>query len=88
MKENKAIYPVEAWDITEEEFRMEHVYRNETTLFGHPTVISEREELLRKVIHFPRTKGWKGILSMGFMKARRFATENGTMVFRRRARRF
>ena len=31
MKENKAIYPVEAWDITEEEFRMEHVYRNETT---------------------------------------------------------
>ena len=31
MKENKAIYPVEAWDITEEEFRMEYVYRNETT---------------------------------------------------------
>ena len=31
MKENKVIYPVEAWDITEEKFRMEHVYRNETT---------------------------------------------------------
>lgn len=31
MEEKKKIYPVEPWDITETEFKMEHVYRNETT---------------------------------------------------------
>lgn len=31
MEEKKRIYPVEPWDITETEFKMEHVYRNETT---------------------------------------------------------
>lgn len=31
MEERKRIYPVEPWDITETEFKMEHVYRNETT---------------------------------------------------------
>lgn len=31
MEKKQAIYPVEPWDITEEAFRMEHVYRNETT---------------------------------------------------------
>lgn len=31
MEEKKRIYPVEPWDITETEFKLEHVYRNETT---------------------------------------------------------
>lgn len=31
MEAKQAIYPIEEWDITEEEFRMEHAYRNETT---------------------------------------------------------
>lgn len=31
MEEKKRIYPVEPWDITETEFKVEHVYRNETT---------------------------------------------------------
>lgn len=30
-KLREPIYPIEPWDITEEAFRMEHVYRNETT---------------------------------------------------------
>ena len=69
----KPIYPVEPWNITETEFRVENNYRNETTFALSNGYIGTREPL-RKPMILTLIPGWKETLSTGFMRARRSAT--------------
>lgn len=69
----KPIYPVEPWNITETEFRVENNYRNETTFALSNGYIGTRGTF-EEAYDFDIDTGWKETLSTGFMRARRSAT--------------
>lgn len=66
----KPIYPVEPWNITETEFRVENNYRNETTFALSNGYIGTRGTFEEAYV-LTLIQGWKETLSTGFMRARR-----------------
>ena len=77
MKLKEPIYPVEPWTITEQEFKKETNYRNETTFALSNGYLGSRGTFEEGYAH--RRKGWKETLSTGFMKASQSGMGSGIM---------
>lgn len=77
--EKQPIYPVEVWDITEQEFQKENNYRNETTFALSNGYIGTRgtfEEAIPLIL----IPDWKEILLMDFTRVNIYAMERQILV--------